>query len=43
MWNTPLEKPRMYPMPSTVPGTAMASMDTNSIKPFPLNFFFTTR
>ena len=30
-------------MPNTVPGTAMASMDTNSIKPFALNFRFTTR
>ena len=30
-------------MPSTVPGTAMASMETNSIKPFALNCRLTTR
>ena len=41
--NTPLAKPRMKPTPSTVPGTAMARMEVNSIKPLALNFFLTTR
>ena len=34
---------RMKPTPRTVPGTAMASMETNSMKPLALNFFLTTR
>ena len=41
--NTPPAKPRIYPTPSTVPGTAMASMETASIKPLALNLRFTTR
>ena len=40
---TPPAKPRMKPTPSTVPGTAMASIETNSMKPFARNFFLTTR
>ena len=30
-------------MPRTVPGTAIASMETNSMKPLPRKFLFTTR
>ena len=43
VWKTPLEKPRMKPTPRTVPGTAMASMETNSMKPRPAKRLLTTR
>ena len=34
---------RMYPMPTTVPGTANVSSETSSISLFPGKFFRTTR
>jgi hypothetical protein len=36
-------KARIYPMPTTVPGTAKVSMDTNSMVARPINFFLITR
>ena len=41
--NTPFANPRIKPTPSTVPGTAIARMDVNSMNPLALNFFLTTR
>ena len=41
--NTPWTKPLQKPTLKTVPGTAIANMAINSIAPFPMNLFLTTR